>query len=203
MPAFANDAQSLAKEEIKEPLKSWPHVDEDVRVFLNSERLARATAEREALPARLLFPPMSDHKSSTLGESNSRKKESTSPPMSTGYPRIVEDRDLTWPPVRPPSLLPSGENPAVQKTSKDGRDRPFPCLHCSKAFFRKHDLERHARVHSGDRPYVCRVCQKGFPRSDALRRHIRIERESHQVYFPSKDSDVLINIDRDPPTDNS
>lgn len=60
-------------------------------------------------------------------------------------------------------------------TSATSKSRPFVCSYCSRAFARKHDLERHARVHSGDRPYVCSECKRGFPRSDALRRHMRVE----------------------------
>ena len=68
---------------------------------------------------------------------------------------------------------------ANEKMQVQAKSRPFVCGYCSRAFSRKHDLERHARVHSGDRPYVCSVCKKGFPRSDALRRHIRVEGDTH------------------------
>ena len=93
--------------------------------------------------------------------------------------------------------------PSMNSTARRGSDakgakaRPFVCTQCPRAFSRKHDLERHARVHSGDRPYICRICKKGFPRSDALRRHIRVERDTHESYFVSKNSDVLDMSDRD------
>ncbi|KAG1454207.1 hypothetical protein G6F56_007381 [Rhizopus delemar] len=58
---------------------------------------------------------------------------------------------------------------------KNITNRRFKCSHCSRAFARKHDSERHARVHTGDKPYECPCCKKSFARSDALKRHIQIE----------------------------
>ncbi|KAI7883860.1 hypothetical protein K492DRAFT_112689, partial [Lichtheimia hyalospora FSU 10163] len=51
--------------------------------------------------------------------------------------------------------------------------RVHPCPFCSRTFARRHDLERHTRVHTGIKPYVCPCCLKGFPRSDARGRHFR------------------------------
>ncbi|ORX58910.1 hypothetical protein DM01DRAFT_250375 [Hesseltinella vesiculosa] len=53
--------------------------------------------------------------------------------------------------------------------------RPFGCLHCPRAFARKHDLQRHERVHTGAKPYLCVACKKAFARTDALKRHLRVE----------------------------
>ncbi len=75
--------------------------------------------------------------------------------------------------------------------------KPFQCLTCSRAFSRKHDLERHSRKHvsraqrsagqavadfalvpasqTGDKPYFCDYCAKTFARSDLLRRHWHIQ----------------------------
>ncbi|KAF9196724.1 hypothetical protein BGZ50_007888 [Haplosporangium sp. Z 11] len=53
--------------------------------------------------------------------------------------------------------------------------RPFPCHLCPRVFSRKHDLQRHIRVHTGSKPYVCMNCQKAFARTDALCRHYKVE----------------------------
>lgn len=247
-------------------------MDEDVRIFLNSERMARASGEwdgsmldpieqdraRERAKASdharwssaalhaagpdlpmghaplYAEPSLSMTKptdvpmgpyASHLGLAHSRTLYPPTPPIvsypgsdlplplggpasrdyfpssSTGkpaqVPRLVEDSDLVWPPRSRPRVQEMAPEP--RDTRKRDKIRPFICLHCSRSFTRKHDLERHARVHSGNRPYVCRVCQKGFPRSDALRRHIRIERATHESYFASKDSDVLVISEREPP----
>ncbi|OZJ03370.1 hypothetical protein BZG36_02994 [Bifiguratus adelaidae] len=55
--------------------------------------------------------------------------------------------------------------------------KPFACTLCSRAFARKHDLQRHVRVHTGHKPYICSGCSKGFARSDALGRHWKVDRE--------------------------
>ncbi|EIM19766.1 hypothetical protein WALSEDRAFT_4988, partial [Wallemia mellicola CBS 633.66] len=50
--------------------------------------------------------------------------------------------------------------------------RPYVCSVCSRSFARKHDAERHFRMHNNDsRPYSCPNCDASFPRSDALRRY--------------------------------
>lgn len=52
-------------------------------------------------------------------------------------------------------------------------ERPFQCAFCSRGFSRRHDLERHTRVHTGVKPYQCPSCQKSFTRSDARGRHFQ------------------------------
>ncbi|KAL0090098.1 hypothetical protein J3Q64DRAFT_1636945 [Phycomyces blakesleeanus] len=53
--------------------------------------------------------------------------------------------------------------------------RPYQCHDCHRAFARKHDLQRHSRVHTGLKPYSCAGCKKAFARTDALKRHLRME----------------------------
>lgn len=191
-------------------MECWPDVDEDVRLFLRSEGLARAaTAQREALYALSVYQPKPAHEPQLPIETIVPEEASASKSNPPGVPRLVEEADMMWPPILPKGPLPELEHEPPTPPKKVTKPRPvvkkraFPCVHCSKAFFRKHDLERHARVHSGDRPYVCRVCQKGFPRNDALRRHIRLERDTHQAYFPSQDSDVLVILERNFASKNS
>ncbi|KAI7870196.1 hypothetical protein BDF14DRAFT_1708089, partial [Spinellus fusiger] len=60
----------------------------------------------------------------------------------------------------------------------------YQCTDCYRAFSRKHDLQRHTRVHTGIKPYLCIGCRKAFARTDALKRHLRMEetcRSSPQV----------------------
>ncbi|CDH58621.1 hypothetical protein RO3G_12338 [Lichtheimia corymbifera JMRC:FSU:9682] len=60
-------------------------------------------------------------------------------------------------------------------TMQHDDSRPFACPMCSRAFKRKHDLQRHVRVHTGAKPYACLCCKKAFARTDALKRHLRME----------------------------
>ncbi|MBW0485430.1 hypothetical protein O181_025145 [Austropuccinia psidii MF-1] len=46
---------------------------------------------------------------------------------------------------------------------------------CLQAFARRHDRDRHQRMHTGEKPYECPQCSKRFMRSDALNRHRLME----------------------------
>lgn len=82
---------------------------------------------------------------------------------------ILPHYNTTSSPSSPSSLSSS----TLHKKSNEGR--PYPCSMCKRAFARKHDLQRHIRVHTGDKPYVCPCCKKAFARTDALKRHLRME----------------------------
>lgn len=58
---------------------------------------------------------------------------------------------------------------------QDTKKKTFPCHVCYRSFARKHDLQRHIRVHTGAKPYSCLSCNKSFARTDALKRHLRME----------------------------
>jgi len=57
----------------------------------------------------------------------------------------------------------------------ENTNRPYVCSTCGAGFARKHDLNRHEKVHTGIKNYKCPYCDRGFSRNDALSRHLRVE----------------------------
>jgi len=57
----------------------------------------------------------------------------------------------------------------------ENTNRPYVCSTCGAGFVRKHDLNRHEKVHSGVKNYKCPYCERAFSRNDALTRHLRVE----------------------------
>ncbi|KAA1120513.1 hypothetical protein PGTUg99_010035 [Puccinia graminis f. sp. tritici] len=49
-------------------------------------------------------------------------------------------------------------------------ERRFQCTYCMALFYRRNDLTRHERAHTGVRPYQCE-CGQNFTRTDLLARH--------------------------------
>ncbi|KAH9440671.1 hypothetical protein Pst134EA_019058 [Puccinia striiformis f. sp. tritici] len=49
-------------------------------------------------------------------------------------------------------------------------ERRFSCTYCLATFYRRNDLTRHERAHTGVRPYRCE-CGQDFTRTDLLARH--------------------------------
>ncbi|KAG9319584.1 hypothetical protein KVV02_005014 [Mortierella alpina] len=92
------------------------------------------------------------------------------------------------PPAATVSAVPSAVISKVSSSSTSGtqqqqhqQSKPFPCHLCTRIFSRKHDLQRHIRVHTGSKPYLCMSCQKAFARTDALSRHYKVEDACRQM----------------------
>jgi hypothetical protein len=101
-------------------------------------------------------------------------------------PQMVTARHQSMPMLYHQGRLhPSHTRPIVSIATTTASDiRPYQCQICDRSFARKHDLQRHIRVHTGDKPYACLCCNKAFARTDALKRHLRMEevcRNSPQI----------------------
>ncbi|XP_061749467.1 zinc finger protein Gfi-1b-like isoform X2 [Nerophis ophidion] len=51
--------------------------------------------------------------------------------------------------------------------------RPYACQYCSKRFHQKSDMKKHTFIHTGEKPHVCHICGKGFSQSSNLITHSR------------------------------
>ncbi|CEG66933.1 Putative Potential zinc finger protein [Rhizopus microsporus] len=99
---------------------------------------------------------------------------SSSPCSSDAWP-CLQDHSPEQLVKQEPRQEPKQVVKLVEKKPVDMSSRRYKCTRCPRAFTRKHDLERHIRVHTGDKPYHCPCCKKCFARSDALKRHIQVE----------------------------
>ncbi|KAH9811215.1 hypothetical protein DFH28DRAFT_1085052 [Melampsora americana] len=63
-----------------------------------------------------------------------------------------------------------GFNLTQHKAAIHRDERRFECAYCAATFYRRNDLARHERSHTGERPYKCE-CGQSFTRTDLLTRH--------------------------------
>ncbi|OQR72468.1 zinc finger and BTB domain-containing protein 8A.1-B-like [Tropilaelaps mercedesae] len=49
----------------------------------------------------------------------------------------------------------------------------FECPYCDYRCFRKYDLDRHVRKHTGEKPYGCNQCEMKYSRLEHLKSHIK------------------------------
>lgn len=100
-----------------------------------------------------------------------------SPHTSLPPPPPLPPTQPTLPNVSSSSLSPPSTTSPYNHQYRpiSNKTRPFTCSLCPRGFTRKHDLQRHFRVHTGDKPYECHCCKKAFARTDALKRHWRME----------------------------
>lgn len=50
-------------------------------------------------------------------------------------------------------------------------EKPYKCQHCTRAFARSGDLNKHTRLHVGDNTYACKDCPTTFKYFADLRKH--------------------------------
>lgn len=101
-----------------------------------------------------------------------------SPPSSIDASNSMSDKcNAKRPHLRRHSTSSSGSSSSSTSTTIGGGGvKSHECGYCLRTFARRHDLERHTRVHTGIKPYVCPCCLRAFIRSDARGRHFRTEK---------------------------
>lgn len=129
------------------------------------------TTETTVGPLSPLSPPLP---SSTSTMQMDYSNWFVPPPPSQSSLSLQSNQEIVIP-QQPPSKRKSSSISSQGSSSVNGDIRPYACSACPRAFARKHDLQRHIRVHTGDKPYVCLCCKKAFARTDALKRHLRME----------------------------
>ncbi|XP_077359659.1 uncharacterized protein LOC144005400 [Festucalex cinctus] len=62
------------------------------------------------------------------------------------------------------------EEPEVE-AAEDVAAKPFACEFCGRRFTMRHNLRRHANLHTSGKSFFCSACGKGFTRATALKIH--------------------------------
>jgi len=87
----------------------------------------------------------------------------------------------------PGTPQPPGKGPRRSRRTPTETELAAKCLlceSCSARFARKHDLDRHRRIHTLEAPYKCLGCNRTYRRSDARKRHWDVDptcRNSHHL----------------------
>jgi len=100
-------------------------------------------------------------------------------------------------PVRPQSTAPYAhhvisnyygtyQGVLVQPEDPSKPPKVLQCDGCELRFARKHDLNRHRRIHNGEAPYLCGGCNKSFKRSDARKRHWDTDKDCYKRNLESE-----------------
>jgi len=125
------------------------------------------------------YTPRNAPNTINIYESDDELPSPTQPPMllSDPSPSPTNTDSLHSPAHRRHPFHPEGtpqpKGRGARKTAKaiDDNSKTLPCDGCDALFARKHDLDRHRRIHTLEAPYLCRGCMRSYRRSDARKRH--------------------------------
>jgi len=125
------------------------------------------------------YPPRGAPNTISLYESDDELPSPTQPPMLLSDPSpsptntdSMHSSNHRRHPFHPEGT-PQPKGRGARKLSKGSEDnsKTLHCDGCDALFARKHDLDRHRRIHTLEAPYLCRGCMRSYRRSDARKRH--------------------------------
>ncbi|KAG1057056.1 hypothetical protein G6F43_001080 [Rhizopus delemar] len=154
-----------------------PFFSGSAMTFCNSSSTSSLVSSPSVSPNTNSYPFISQNMASLISS------EGNIPPQQYHQNNIMVPTNNTT--FQYPSYLSSSLGPfSYSKLPTDGgsvkqakctKNKIYDCNICPRSFARKHDLQRHIRVHTGAKPYYCLNCEKSFARTDALKRHLRME----------------------------